>query len=553
MRRKPIVKSLLYVLSASAVISAGHVYVSHADDLDNGANNTATAATVTTNVTNASTNNILGSQLTADNFISTISPIAQSIAKSNNLYASTMVAQAALESGYGTSYLTQIANNLFGIKSFDGTGVKLKTSEYNSKGQAYSTDAYFKSYNSVIDSLQGYATFLTVNSRYANVFKSQSKDGFEAANNIQKDGYATDPSYATKLTNIINTYNLTALDGNTTSTTTNTNNNTSTPSTPSTPNTNSSSNTTNINTNSSSNTTNTNNTTNTQPTTTKPEKTLATATYTYGNPLETFQLSSKFANYNLYTHVKDTTDNNETGNWPSHLKAGSNVYVDCLAVRTYKGASTTWYRIKTSKHAKSYWVSAKAIDFPTIHVKDYNGKAKLSHANRGLYSNAFNSQTLAKSLGSSNSYKDQTFNVNQIATYTYHGKENTWYRIHVSNLGDVWINKTGVTYTKAEKKKVTKKKAKKVAKKKTTTKSSVYAKASGHAYLNNYGKFALYNHIPGTSKHIQKTAWSQVKVPKDYKVGVNLKGIRTEYNTTWYRIVLNHKNYWISAKSLLFY
>ncbi|WP_052471482.1 glycoside hydrolase family 73 protein [Apilactobacillus kunkeei] len=540
MRRKPIVKSLLYVLSASAVISAGHVYVSHADDLDNGANNTATAATVNTNVTAASSiNNILGSQLTADNFISTISPIAQSIANSNNLYASTMVAQAALESGYGTSYLTQIANNLFGIKSFDGTGVKLKTSEYNSKGQAYSTYAYFKSYNSVVDSLQGYATFLTVNSRYANVFKSQAKDGIEAATNIQKDGYATDPSYATKLINLIKTYNLTALDGNTSSTNTNTN----TPSTPST--------------NSSSNTTNTNNTTNTQSTTTKPKKTLATATYTYGNPLETFQLSSKFANYNLYTHVKDTTAKNVTGNWPSHLKAGSNVYVDCLAVRTYKGASTTWYRIKTSKNAKSYWVSAKAIDFPTFHVKQYNGKAKLSHANRGLYSNVFNSQTLAKSLGSSNSYKDQTFNVNQIATYTYHGKENTWYRINVSNLGDVWVNKTGVTYNKAEKKvakkKVTKKKAKKVAKKKTTTKASVYSKASGHAYLNNYGKFALYNHIPGTSKHIQKTAWSQVKVPKDYKVSVNLKGIRTEYNTTWYRIVLNHKNYWISAKSLLFY
>ncbi|KOY75209.1 hypothetical protein RZ70_10430 [Apilactobacillus kunkeei] len=540
MRRKPIVKSLLYVLSASAVISAGHVYVSHADDLDNGANNTATAATVNTNVTAASSiNNILGSQLTADNFISTISPIAQSIANSNNLYASTMVAQAALESGYGTSYLTQIANNLFGIKSFDGTGVKLKTSEYNSKGQAYSTYAYFKSYNSVVDSLQGYATFLTVNSRYANVFKSQAKDGIEAATNIQMDGYATDPSYATKLINLIKTYNLTALDGNTSSTNTNTN----TPSTPST--------------NSSSNTTNTNNTTNTQSTTTKPKKTLATATYTYGNPLETFQLSSKFANYNLYTHVKDTTAKNVTGNWPSHLKAGSNVYVDCLAVRTYKGASTTWYRIKTSKNAKSNWVSAKAIDFPTIHVKQYNGKAKLSHANRGLYSNVFNSQTLAKSLGSSNSYKDQTFNVNQIATYTYHGKENTWYRINVSNLGDVWVNKTGVTYNKAEKKvakkKVTKKKAKKVAKKKTTTKSSVYSKASGHAYLNNYGKFALYNHIPGTSKHIQKTAWSQVKVPKDYKVSVNLKGIRTEYNTTWYRIVLNHKNYWISAKSLLFY
>ncbi|TMT00607.1 hypothetical protein FD688_03550 [Apilactobacillus kunkeei] len=516
MRRRPIVKSLLYVLSASVVISAGHFYVSHADDLDNGVNNTANASTVNTNTTNSAINNVLGSQLTADNFISTISPIAQSIANSNNLYASTMVAQAALESGYGTSILTQSANNLFGIKSFDGTGVKLKTLEYNSKGQAYSTYAYFKSYNSIMDSLQGYATFLTVNSRYANVFKSQSKDGFEAATNIQKDGYATDPSYASKLINIINTYNLTTLDGNTASTNTNTS---------------------------------TQSTNNTKPTTTKSKKKLATATYTYGNPLETFQLSSKFANYNLYTHVKDTTTKNVTGNWPGYLKAGSNVYVDCLAVRNYKGASTTWYRIKTSKNAKSYWVSAKAIDFPTIHIKEYNGKAKLSHANRGLYSNVFNSQTLAKSLGSSNSYKNQTFNVNQIATYTYHGKENTWYRINVSKIGDVWVNKMGVTYIKAEKK-IAKKK---VTKKKTTSKSSLYSKASGYAYLNNYGKFSLYNHIPGNYKHIQKTAWSQVKVPKDYKVVVNLKGIRTKYNTTWYRIVLNHKNYWISAKSLLFY
>lgn len=540
MTRKLIVKSLLYVLSASAIILAGHVNVSHADDLDNGArvNNTTSATTVKTTAT-GSINNVLGSQLMVDNFISLISPVAQTIANSNNLYASTMVAQAALESGYGTSYLTQIANNLFGIKSFDGTGVKLKTMEYDSKGQAYSNYAYFKSYNSIMDSLQGYATFLSVNSRYANVFKSQAKDGFEAAINIQKDGYATDPNYATKLINLIKTYNLTSLDGNTTSTNSSTTTNTNTPST---------------NSSSTSNTsTSTSDTTNTQPTI-KPRKELATANYTYGNPLETFQLSSKFARYNLYTHVKDTTAKNVTGRWPSYLKAGSNVHVDCLAVRTYKGASTTWYRIKTSKNTRTYWVSDKAIDFPTINIREYSGKAKLSHANRGLYSNVFNSQTLAKSVGSSNNYKNHTFKVDQIATYNYHGKENTWYRINVSNLGDVWMNKVGVTYSKAEKK-IAKKKVsqKKAKKKKVTTKSPAYSKASGHAYLYNYGKYALYNHIPGNFKHIQKTAWSQVKVPKDRKVSINLKGTRVRYNTTWYRIVLNHKNYWMSAKALLFY
>ncbi len=513
MRKKPIVKSLLYTLTASAMISAGHVYISHADDVNND-NTTVASAASTAIASGSSLNNVLGSQLTADNFISTISPIAQSIANSNNLYASTMVAQAALESGYGTSTLTQLGNNLFGIKSFDGTGVKMATVEYNSKGKPYNTYAYFKKYNSIMDSLQGYATFLTVNSRYANVFRNQAKDGIQAAKNVQADGYATDPSYATKLVNLINTYGLLSLDGNSSST----NNN-----------------------NSGQQNTNTN-----TGTTTKPKKQLATASYTYGNPLERFQLSSHFNKYKLYEHVKDTKSKNVTGTWPTHLKAGSSVYVDCYANRTYKGVTTTWYRIKTSKNARTYWVYSKAIDFPNINVSSYEGKAKLSHANRGLYSNMFNSQTLAKAVGSSNNYKNQSFDINQIATYYYHGKENTWYRINVSGLGNVWINKLGVTYTKAEKKT-----PKKTTKKEST--SGSYAKASGHAYLNNYGKFSLYNHIPGNKKHVVKTAWSQVKVPKDYKVNINLQGTRAKYHTKWYRIVLNHKNYWISAKALLFY
>ena len=140
MRKKPIVKSLLYTLTASAMISAGHVYISHADDVNND-NTTVASAASTAIASGSSLNNVLGSQLTADNFISTISPIAQSIANSNNLYASTMVAQAALESGYGTSTLTQLGNNLFGIKSFDGTGVKMATDEYNSKVNPYNTYA----------------------------------------------------------------------------------------------------------------------------------------------------------------------------------------------------------------------------------------------------------------------------------------------------------------------------------------------------------------------------------------------------------------------------
>lgn len=558
MRKKLMTKSILYALTAGLVLSTGHMYKAYADDgssvvpLISGGSNVNSQAASTNNSSNSTSiaqassilnnTNVLGNQLTYDNFISTISPIAQQIANSNNLYPSLMVAQAALESGYGQSTLTQQSNNLFGIKSTNGQGYNTTTGEYGSNGY-YVTNSTFASYPTLMDSLQGYATFLIQNSRYANVFRSQAPDGIQAAKNIQADGYATDPSYATKLINVINQYNLLALDGNGTGTTTNTNTNTN-------------------------KTTNTNNTAAKKPA----AKVLATANYTGGNTNETVQLSSNFSKYKLYTHVKDTRKKNTTVAWGNSAYSGATVYVDCLAVRTYKGAATTWYRISFSKNGTKYWVYSSALNFPLVNYSNDSNKVKIKGDYRQLYSNVFGTPQLAKRVAKTTGMKGMEYSIQEVATTTVNGPTTTWYQISVGQLGNVWINQADVTYVSATQKKPdttkkdTSKTTSKPTEKKTSTKTTAkkaavkknnkpaqYFKYSGYGYLNHYGKYDLNNHIPGSYKNVKKISWSQVKVPKDFKVEINCKGIRTKYNTTWYRIVLNNKSYWISGKALLFY
>lgn len=556
MRKKLMTKSILYALTAGLVLSTGHIYKAYADGssvvplINSGSNVSSQAASNNSSNSNNNTSvaqassilnntNILGNQLTYDNFISTISPIAQQIANSNNLYPSLMVAQAALESGYGQSTLTQQSNNLFGIKSTNGQGYNTTTGEYGSNGY-YVTNSTFASYPTLMDSLQGYATFLIQNSRYANVFRSQATDGIQAAKNIQADGYATDPAYATKLINVINQYNLLSLDGNGTGTTTNTNTTNNT----------------------------TNNTANKKPA----AKVLATANYTGGNTNETVQLSSNFNKYKLYTHVKDTRKKNTTAAWENSAAAGSTVYVDCLAVRTYKGAATTWYRISFSKNGTKYWVYSSALNFPLVNYSNDSNKVKIKGDYRQLYSNVFGTPQLSKRVSKTTGMKGMEYSIQEVATSTVNGTTNTWYQISVGQLGNVWINQVDVTYvsatqkntdttkkdtSKTTNKKTVKKTTTKTAAKKTavkkTNKPAQYFKYSGYGYLNHYGKYDLNNHIPGSYKNVKKISWSQVKVPKDFKVEINCKGIRTKYNTTWYRIVLNNKSYWISGKALLFY
>ncbi|MBC8830526.1 glucosaminidase domain-containing protein, partial [Escherichia coli] len=92
-------------------------------------------------------------------FIQTIQASSSQIAAENDLYASVMIAQAILESAYGTSELGSAPNyNLFGIKgAYNGQSYTKQTLEDDGKGNYYTITAKFRKYPSYHQSLEDYA------------------------------------------------------------------------------------------------------------------------------------------------------------------------------------------------------------------------------------------------------------------------------------------------------------------------------------------------------------------------------------------------------------
>lgn len=147
--------------------------------------------------------------LGAKDFISQIGEVAKIVADEYGIYASMMIAQAGLESGWGSSMLSQQAHNLFGVKwSGKGNYVTMPTLEYY--GGAYHTvNAPFAAYNTYYESLVGCATM--IKTRFPKSTKSYSPTYQDAARNLRNGiygTYATDPEYASKLISVINTYGL---------------------------------------------------------------------------------------------------------------------------------------------------------------------------------------------------------------------------------------------------------------------------------------------------------------------------------------------------------
>lgn len=146
-------------------------------------------------------------------FLNTIGPVAQQVAQENGIYASVMIAQAALESGWGNSALSTEGHNLFGVK-WNGTGiyVTMPTQEYYG-GQWHTIYAKFQSYNSYYDSLTGYAQLIKNN--FPNSTRANAATPQIAAANLKYGvygSYATDPNYANLLDRMISNYGLTRYD-----------------------------------------------------------------------------------------------------------------------------------------------------------------------------------------------------------------------------------------------------------------------------------------------------------------------------------------------------
>ena len=144
-------------------------------------------------------------------FINQIADDARQIGKDYDLYPSIIIAQAALESNWGTSDLSLAPHhNLFGVKGkYNGRGVLKPTTEFIGS-QSMQVQDVFRSYTSTKQSLQDYAKTLQ-QPLYREVHRSVAKNYREATHALV-GCYATDTDYDKKLNQIIDSYQLTRYD-----------------------------------------------------------------------------------------------------------------------------------------------------------------------------------------------------------------------------------------------------------------------------------------------------------------------------------------------------
>lgn len=147
----------------------------------------------------------------SSDFIAYVAPLAVADMKKTGILASLTIAQAILESGFGTSDLAVKGKALFGIKATNWTGKKYtkKTGEYIN-GEYITVTADFRAYDSWAESIADHGSFLSGKPRYANLIGE--RDYKEACRKIKEDGYATSPTYTEKLISLIERYDLMKFD-----------------------------------------------------------------------------------------------------------------------------------------------------------------------------------------------------------------------------------------------------------------------------------------------------------------------------------------------------
>lgn len=151
-----------------------------------------------------------------DQFLGFASNLAVEAKNRTGMSAALQTAQAILETGWGQSvpvdkYTGQLSNNLFGIKGTGSAGSVTSNTweEYN--GVSFRIDAEFRAYNNPSESWNDHKELLLTKERYA-PFRAVMFDGTQGAWALRRCGYATDSSYAIKLIDIMNRYNLRELD-----------------------------------------------------------------------------------------------------------------------------------------------------------------------------------------------------------------------------------------------------------------------------------------------------------------------------------------------------
>ena len=142
-----------------------------------------------------------------EDFVSAILPKAESVAADLGIRPEFVVAQAALETGWGQHMIFDADGrnsfNLFGIKAnadWQGKTVAIESLEMRS-GIAQQERSKFKVYGGYDEALADYAKLLSENPRYDAVRAAEDVESF--GQTLVEGGYATDPDYAVKLARIV--------------------------------------------------------------------------------------------------------------------------------------------------------------------------------------------------------------------------------------------------------------------------------------------------------------------------------------------------------------
>jgi flagellar protein FlgJ len=172
----------------------------------------ATAPAITSpavNGTTTSSNASAGVAASPQEFVEKMWPYAQEAAKQLGVDPHTLIAHAALETGWGRSVPTGVdgtsSNNLFGVKAtgkWQGDAIASRTVEFEG-GVAVNKVERFRAYATPAQSFKDYAAMIANNDRYA-AARDTGSSSAAFASALQKGGYATDPAYAAKLAAVAN-------------------------------------------------------------------------------------------------------------------------------------------------------------------------------------------------------------------------------------------------------------------------------------------------------------------------------------------------------------
>ena len=156
----------------------------------------------------------------AEDFVRQLHPYAEQAAKDLGVEPKVLLAQAALETGWGRSLIKNSNGsnsfNLFNIKAdkaWQGKQAQVPTLEIE-QGIAKKVNAGFRSYASFQESFQDYVNFIKTNPRYGNALK-QAGNGERYLYELQRAGYATDPNYANKVMSIYHSNTITGFESET--------------------------------------------------------------------------------------------------------------------------------------------------------------------------------------------------------------------------------------------------------------------------------------------------------------------------------------------------